>query len=122
MTAKAPQLFTATFKTTKGTFQIEAHRTWAPKAADRFYNLVKSGFFDGVIFFRVVPRFVVQFGISPYPQVSAAWRNATITDDLPTVRNTRGGVTFASAGPINGADLTLDARDGVELSGTAPRS
>ena len=68
LTAKAPQLFTATFKTTKGTFQIEAHRTWAPKGADRFYNLVKSGFFDGVIFFRVVPRFVVQFGISPYPR------------------------------------------------------
>jgi peptidyl-prolyl cis-trans isomerase A (cyclophilin A) len=99
LTAKAPQLFTATFKTTKGTFQIEAHRTWAAKGADRFYNLVKSGFYDGVIFFRVVPRFVVQFGISPYPSVSTAWQNATIQDDLPTVHNTRGAVTFAAAGP-----------------------
>ena len=123
LTAKAPQLFTATFKTTKGTFQIEAHRTWAPKAADRFYNLVKSGFFDGVIFFRVVPRFVVQFGISPYPKVSAAWRNATITDDLPTVRNTRGGVTFASAGPNTRTTqvfINLGNNTNLDQSGFAP--
>jgi len=98
--AKAPQLFTATFKTTKGTFAIEAHRTWAPLAADRFYNLVKAHFFDGEEFFRVVPRFVVQFGISPYPAVSTAWRNATIPDDTITGdHNNLGAVTFASAGP-----------------------
>ena len=98
--AKAPQLFTATFKTTKGTFEIEAHRTWAPLAADRFYNLVKAHFFDGTTFFRVVPHFVVQFGISPYPQVSTAWQRATIPDDIVTgIHNNLGGVTFASAGP-----------------------
>jgi len=98
--AKAPQLFTATFKTTKGTFAIEAHRTWAPLAADRFYNLVKAHFFDGEKFFRVVPHFVVQFGISPYPKVSTAWRSATIPDDTVTgIHNNLGGVTFASAGP-----------------------
>ena len=117
--AKAPQLFTATFKTTKGTFQIEAHRTWAPIAADRFYNLVKAHFFDGEKFFRVVPDFVVQFGISPYPAVSTAWRSATIPDDIVTgIHNNLGGVTFASAGPntrttqifINlGNNTTLDA-------------
>ena len=95
--AKAPQLFTTTFKTTKGTFQIEAHRTWAPVAADRFYNLVKAHFFDGDKFFRVVPGFVVQFGISPYPAVSTAWRSATIPDDVVTgIHNNVGGVTFAS--------------------------
>ena len=117
--AKAPQLFTATFKTTKGTFEIEAHRTWAPLAADRFYNLVKAHFFDGEKFFRVVPRFVVQFGISPYPAVSTAWRTATIPDDVVTgIHNNLGGVTFASAGPntrttqifINlGTNTNLDA-------------
>jgi cyclophilin family peptidyl-prolyl cis-trans isomerase len=117
--AKAPQLFTATFKTTKGTFEIEAHRTWAPIAADRFYNLVKAHFFDGEKFFRVVPGFVVQFGISPYPAVSTAWRTATIPDDIVTgIHNNLGGVTFASAGPdtrttqifINlGNNTTLDA-------------
>lgn len=100
LTAKSPQLYTVTFKTTKGTFTIGVHRTWAPKAADRFYNLVKAHFFDGVEFFRVVPNFVVQFGISPFPSVSKAWEHATIPDDTPVgVSNGRGGVSFASAGP-----------------------
>jgi peptidyl-prolyl cis-trans isomerase A (cyclophilin A) len=121
--AKAPQLFTATFKTTKGTFQIEAHRTWAPKGADRFYNLVKSGFYDGVVFFRVVPRFVVQFGISPYPSVSTAWQNATIPDDLPTVHNTGGAVTFAAAGPNTRTTqvfINLGDNHNLDQSGFAP--
>jgi peptidyl-prolyl cis-trans isomerase A (cyclophilin A) len=123
LTAKAPQLFTATFKTTKGIFQIEAHRTWAAKGADRFYNLVKSGFYDGVVFFRVVPRFVVQFGISPYPSVSKAWQNATITDDLVTIHNTRGAVTFASAGPNTRTTqvfINLGTNSSLDQSGFAP--
>jgi peptidyl-prolyl cis-trans isomerase A (cyclophilin A) len=99
LTAKAPQIFKVEFKTTKGDFTIEVHRSWARNGADRFYNLAKSGFFDGVKFFRVVPNFVVQFGISPDPEVSKAWRSATIPDDLVTLHNERGGVTFASAGP-----------------------
>jgi peptidyl-prolyl cis-trans isomerase A (cyclophilin A) len=100
LTAKSPQLYTVTFKTTKGTFTIGVHRTWAPRAADRFYNLVKAHFFDGVEFFRVVPNFVVQFGISPFPNVSKAWEHATIPDDqYAGVSNGRGGVSFASAGP-----------------------
>jgi cyclophilin family peptidyl-prolyl cis-trans isomerase len=97
--AKAPQIFTARFKTTKGDFDVEVHRTWAPKGADRFYNLVKNGFYDGTKLFRVIPGFVVQYGISPYPAVSKAWRNAAIADDQVTTHNTRGAVTFASAGP-----------------------
>ena len=76
--AKAPQLFTVVFKTTKGTFVGQVHRTWAPIGADRFYNLVKKHFFDGDKFFRVVPGFVAQFGISPYPAVSKAWQSETI--------------------------------------------
>jgi peptidyl-prolyl cis-trans isomerase A (cyclophilin A) len=100
LTAKSPQLYTVTFKTTRGTFTIGVHRTWAPLAADRFYNLVKAHFYDGVEFFRVVPNFVVQFGISPYPAVSKAWEHATIADDrFVGISNGRGGVSFASAGP-----------------------
>jgi peptidyl-prolyl cis-trans isomerase A (cyclophilin A) len=99
LTEKAPQLFDVTFKTTAGTFVIGVHRTWAPRGADRFYNLVKHHFYDGAKFFRVVPRFVVQFGVSPYPEVSKAWEAANIPDDRITVQNQRGAVSFAAAGP-----------------------
>jgi peptidyl-prolyl cis-trans isomerase A (cyclophilin A) len=98
LTAKAPQRFDVKFTTTKGDFTITVERAWAPNGADRFYNLAKAHFFDGVKFFRVVPNFVVQFGISPDPKVSAAWQNATIPDDPVKERNVRGAVTFASAG------------------------
>ena len=100
LTTKAPQLYTVKFVTTKGTFTIGVHRTWAPRAADRFYNLVKNHFYDGDVFFRVVPNFVVQFGISPYPAVSKAWQNATIADDKPAgVSNSVSSISFAAAGP-----------------------
>ena len=99
LTAKAPQRFDVALTTTKGDFTITVERAWAPNGADRFYNLVKAHFFDGVKFFRVVPNFVVQFGISPDPKVSAAWQNATIKDDPVKEQNVRGAVTFASAGP-----------------------
>jgi peptidyl-prolyl cis-trans isomerase A (cyclophilin A) len=119
LTAKAPQLFRAKFETTAGAFVVTVHRTWSPHGADRFYNLVKNGFYDGQKLFRVVPHFVVQFGISPYPQVSQAWETADIPDDpVGSVHNRRGTVDFASAGPdtrttqvfVNTADnLQLDA-------------
>jgi len=98
LTAKAPPRFAVTFKTTKGDVTVTVHRAWAPLGADRFYNLAKAGFFDGVKFFRVVPGFVVQFGISPDPKVSAAWQTATIHDDPVTRHNVRGTLTFATAG------------------------
>jgi len=123
LNAKSPQLYTVTFQTTKGQFVIDVHRTWAPLAAQRFYNLVKSHFFDGVTFFRVVPKFVVQFGISPYPQVSTAWQNATIPDDPVTVHNTRGGVTFASAGPNTRTTqvlINLGYNENLDQTGFAP--
>src|SRR6478672_7983736 len=99
LTKKSPQFFDITFHTTKGDFVVSVHRTWAAQGADRLYNLAKNHFFDGMKIFRVVPGFVVQFGISPYPQVSKAWANATIPDDIVTNHNTRGAVSFASAGP-----------------------
>ena len=123
LNTKSPQLFTVVFKTTKGEFVVDVHRTWAPLAAQRFYNLVKAHFFDGVEFFRVVPKFVVQFGISPYPQVSKAWQNATITDDDVTVENTRGAVTFASAGPNTRTTqvfINLGDNSSLDHTGFAP--
>ena len=99
--AKAPATFAVDFKTTKGTFVVTVHRAWAPRGADRFYNLVKNGFFDGDEFFRVIPGFVVQFGMSPYPAVSTAWENATIKDDPVRTSNTPGTVTFAAASQPN---------------------
>jgi peptidyl-prolyl cis-trans isomerase A (cyclophilin A) len=99
LTATAPQQFDAVFHTTKGDFTVRVHRAWAPHGADRFYELVRNHFYDGAKIFRVVPGFVVQFGISAYPQVSQAWVNATIPDDRVRRHNTRGTVSYASAGP-----------------------
>jgi peptidyl-prolyl cis-trans isomerase A (cyclophilin A) len=97
--AKAPAVYHVTFKTTRGTFVVTVHRAWAPRGADRFYNLVRAHFFDGVVFFRVVKGFVVQFGISPDPAVSRAWQTANIKDDPVKTSNTPGTITFADAGP-----------------------
>ncbi len=99
-TAKAPPVYKVKMTTTKGDFVIEVHRDWAPNGADRFFNLVKSGFFSDVAFFRVIKGFMVQFGIHGDPKVASAWRDAHIADD-PTGKqsNKRGTVTFATAGP-----------------------
>jgi len=96
---QAPPVFDAKFTTTKGDFVIEVTRAWSPLGADRFYNLVKYHFFDGAAFFRVMQGFVAQFGISARPEVSQAWERATIADDPVTQSNTRGSLTFATAGP-----------------------
>ena len=97
---KAPETFKADFELGNGKhFVVEVHRAWAPNGADRFYNMVKSGFFDDTRFFRVVPDFMVQFGIHGDPAVSAPWRAARIPDDPVKESNKRGYVTFATAGP-----------------------
>ena len=99
MKDKAPEQFQARFTTTKGDIVVEATRAMAPLGVDRFYNLVKYGFFNGAGFFRVVPGFVVQFGLSPTPAVNAAWEPAKITDDPVQGSNVRGTITFATSGP-----------------------
>ena len=96
---QAPPTYRVTFDTSKGSFVIEVHRDWAPNRADRFYNLVKNGFFDDARFFRVVEGFMVQFGINGDPKVSAVWREARIKDDPVRISNKRTFVTFATAGP-----------------------
>src|SRR5256714_12558609 len=96
---QAPDSFRARFSTTKGNFVIAVHRAWAPLGADRFYNLVRSGYFDGVRFFRVIPGFMAQFGIHGDTAVTSAWRERRIPDDQMRRSNQRGMVTFATAGP-----------------------
>lgn len=96
---QAPDSFRARFATTQGDFVIAVHRAWAPLGADRFYNLVRSGFYDGVRFFRVMPGFMAQFGIHGDTAVTAAWRERRIPDDLVRRTNVRGMVSFATAGP-----------------------
>jgi peptidyl-prolyl cis-trans isomerase A (cyclophilin A) len=96
---QAPPVYKAKFDTSKGTFVIEVHRDWAPIGADRFYNLVKNGFYDDDRFFRVIEGFMVQFGISGNPQVSAQWENANLKDDPVTQSNKPGFITFATRGP-----------------------
>jgi peptidyl-prolyl cis-trans isomerase A (cyclophilin A) len=96
---KAPAVYRAKFITTKGDFIIEIHRAWAPLGADRFYNLVRFGFYNGASFFRMLPGFVVQFGLSPNPRIARAWSHAAIKDDPVAQGNSLGTVTFAMAGP-----------------------
>ncbi|MFA5138695.1 MAG: peptidylprolyl isomerase [Elusimicrobiota bacterium] len=99
-TQKAPDVYKAQFSTTKGEFIIEVHRDWSPNGADRFYNLIKAGYYDNVAFFRVIDGFMVQFGINGSPEVNAKWREARIKDDPPAGQsNGRGAISFAMAGP-----------------------
>ena len=124
--AKAPAEFKAEFVTTKGNFTIDVHREWAPLGADRFYNLVKDGFFTNAAFFRVVPGFVVQFGLNANPAINKVWENARIPDDPVHEGNKRGTIVFATAGPntrttqlfINFADNTPLDRMGFAAFGT----
>jgi peptidyl-prolyl cis-trans isomerase A (cyclophilin A) len=99
LTEKAPDSFKVRFDTTKGAITIQVTRSQAPNGADRFYNLVHSGYFKDIAFFRVIPGFMCQFGIHGDPKVAAAWQQATIPDDAVKASNTRGAITFATAGP-----------------------
>ena len=91
----APDLYRARIETSRGAFVIEVHRDWAPLGSDRFYNLVKNGFYDGTRFFRVRPGFMAQFGLNGDAAVQAAWQRAGLRDEPPMKSNTRGFVSFA---------------------------
>jgi len=115
---QAPASYKVRFDTTKGPFVIQVTRAWAPNGADRFYNLVKNGFYDNVRFFRVISGFMVQFGINGDPQLSARWRAANIPDDRVTQSNTRGMVTFATAGPnTRTTQVFINFADNANLDG-----
>jgi peptidyl-prolyl cis-trans isomerase A (cyclophilin A) len=96
---EAPDVYHVLMKTSKGDVVIEVQKDWAPKGAQRFYTLVREDFYDGNRFFRVVPGFVVQFGISGIPIANRKWRTANLKDDPVMKSNTEGYVSFASAGP-----------------------
>jgi len=95
----APATFKTKFQTTAGDFVVEAQRDWAPLGVDRFYNLVKHGFYDGTCVFRVISGFMAQFGIHGDPKVSTAWRQERIQDDPVKQSNKRGYLSYAMAGP-----------------------
>jgi homoserine O-acetyltransferase len=98
-TQRAPRRFKARFLTTEGAFTIDVHRDWAPRGADRFYQLVQQGFYNGVHINRVMSGYIAQFGLSPFPAVTAAWKGKTLPDDSAQVSNTPGRVAFAMTGP-----------------------
>lgn len=96
---QAPEKFNVKFETSKGDIVVEVVREWAPRGADRFYELVQDGFFDGSRFFRVRPKFVVQFGINKDPKISELWRQMKLPDDPVKQKNARGFVSYAKDGP-----------------------
>lgn len=123
MRATAPAEFRVAFETTAGTFVVAVRRAWAPVGADRFYNLARSGFFDGARFFRVLPGFVAQFGMHGEPAVTRAWFNQRMADDPVRHSNARGTVTFATSGPNSRTtQLFINYRDNTRLDemGFAP--
>src|SRR5579863_2232736 len=116
--ATAPAVFKARFTTTVGDFVVEVHRDWAPLGADRFYNLVKYGYFTNASFFRVVPGFVVQFGLSADPAVNKVWHQARIQDDPVKQSNKRSYLVFATAGPnTRTTQLFINYVDNARLDG-----
>jgi peptidyl-prolyl cis-trans isomerase A (cyclophilin A) len=118
LTEKAPATFKAKFDTSKGAFVVQVNRDWAPNGVDRFYNLVKNGFFDNARFFRVVSGFMVQFGINGDPKLSPAWRNAKIPDDTVKQSNKRGYITFATSGPNSRTtQVFVNFKDNAGLDG-----
>ena len=119
----APPSFQARFETTNGDFVIEVHREWAPLGADRFYNLVKRGWYDGVRFHRVLTDFLVQWGIHDEPYVNAIWKDELLLDDPATQPNLRGRVAFAKGGANSRTvQVFVNYKDNVSLTerGFAP--
>ena len=116
---QAPAQYRVRVETSRGAFLLEVHREWAPTGADRFYNLVRAGFYDDSRFYRVTARFA-QFGIPGNPPVAAVWRTPTLPDDPVRQSNTRGRFTFAMTGPharttqiyIAKTDMSGQDRDG----------
>jgi peptidyl-prolyl cis-trans isomerase A (cyclophilin A) len=118
MNQVAPPVFKVKFQTSKGDFVMTVHRDWAPKGADRFFNLVKAGYYNDLRFFRVIEGFMVQFGISGDPKLNETWRAAKIQDDPVKQKNVRGFVSYAMAGPnTRTTQLFINFADNSRLDG-----
>ena len=114
----SPAEFRARFETSQGEFVLRVEREWAPLGVDRFYHLVRAGFFDDSRFFRVIEGFIVQFGIPGVPTVSAVWRNRQLPDDPVRVSNTKGCIVYAMTGPdTRTTQLYISLTDNSRLDG-----
>jgi peptidyl-prolyl cis-trans isomerase A (cyclophilin A) len=118
--AVAPPTYNAVFSTSLGDFVVLVHRDWAPVGADRFYNLVKNGYYNENRFFRVIPNFMVQFGINGDPSIQKNWREANIAPDPVKQSNKRGYISFAMRG--SGPDtrttqVFINFKDNTPLDG-----
>jgi peptidyl-prolyl cis-trans isomerase A (cyclophilin A) len=123
LTEKAPDVYEVKFVTTQGNFTVKVTRAWAPLGADRFYNLVKHGYYNGAAFFRVLDGFMAQFGINANPKVSQVWQMARIMDDPVKKRNTRGFVTYAMGGANTRTTqifINFDDNSRLDASGFSP--
>jgi cyclophilin family peptidyl-prolyl cis-trans isomerase len=119
----APAEFKVKLETSKGDIVLNVVRDWAPKGADRFYSLVKNGYYDDCRFYRVLPKYVAQVGIHGDPKISGKWHEAPIGDDPVKQKNTRGRVTFAKGGPNSRTtNIFINLRDSTSLDsqGFAP--
>jgi peptidyl-prolyl cis-trans isomerase A (cyclophilin A) len=116
---RAPKVFKAKFQTSRGDFVVEVHRDWAPNGADRFYNLVRGGFYDDTRLFRAIDGFMVQFGISGDPAVNTTWQEQDVPDDPVTQSNKRGFVTFAQRNTPNtrSTQVFINFNDNSRLDG-----
>ncbi len=120
---KAPDVYKVKFETSCGDIVLEIQRAWAPVGADRFHELVSNGFYDDCRFFRVVPGFMVQFGINGDPAIQKEWREALIKDDKVTQSNKRGYITFATSGPNSRTSqvfINFDDNSFLDSKGFAP--
>ncbi|MBJ66451.1 MAG: peptidylprolyl isomerase [Gemmatimonadetes bacterium] len=119
MKTEAPQKYAVTFETTVGNFVLTVYRDWAPRGADRFYNLVTNGFYNEQRFFRVVPGFVVQWGMSGDPEITKQWANAHFLDDPVKESNTRGRISFAATNRPNSrtTQVFINLGDNTNLDG-----
>lgn len=112
----APNSFQVRFDTTKGPFTVMVHRDWSPRGADRFYELASMHYYDGNYFFRVLPNFIVQWGINGDPKVAKDWSVLAIADDPPKLSNKTGTVTFATSGPNSrSTQVFINLHDNAQL-------
>lgn len=120
---QAPEGYVARFATTEGAFEITVHRAWAPRGADRFYQLVKNGFYDGVHINRVVAGYIAQFGLNPDPEIIAVWKDNGIADDPVQASNIAGNIGFAMTGPNTRSTqvyINLGDNSRLDADGFAP--
>lgn len=115
----APERFTASFQTSAGDFVVDVQREWAPRGADRFFHLARTGYYDDSRFFRVVPDFIAQFGIPGDPQVTRAWEGQTLLDDPVGASNVRGSLAYAMTGPdTRHTQIYINLVDNIRLDST----